>query len=87
MQCRDEHEPIHSPSPFHMLIRSGQKYFYPHAIGGKTGVHSEAQNSLIAVASHKGRNLITVLLQCTEKDDMFADAKKLFEAAFLEGAL
>ena len=68
-----------------LLIRSGQKYFYPHAIGGKTGVHSEAQNSLIAVASHKGRNLITVLLQCTEKDDMFADAKKLFEAAFLEG--
>ena len=70
-----------------LLIRPGHKYFYPYAVGGKTGIHTEAQSSLVAVASHEGRNLVAVLVQCPEKNDSFEDAKSLFEAAFSENEL
>ena len=70
-----------------LLIRPGQKHFYPQAIGGKTGVHQEAQNSLVAVASSRGRNLVVILMQCSKKEDIFLDSKKLFEAAFAEEIL
>lgn len=67
-----------------LLVRPGQKYFYPYALGGKTGIHTEAKSSLVAVASHKGRNLLVVLIQCPEKTDTYEDARTLFDAAFAE---
>lgn len=72
---------------FNLMIRPDQKYFYPYAIGGKTGIHSKAKSSLIALASHNGRNLVAVLMQCPEKTDTFEDAKILFEKAFSENPI
>lgn len=67
-----------------MLIRNGNHLYYPQVIGGKTGKHSEAKNSLVAQAKYKDRRLIAVLMQCPVLNDVFVDAKKLFEEAFLE---
>ena len=67
-----------------LLVRPEKKYFYPYALGGKTGIHTEAKSSLVAVASHNERNLLVVLMQCPKKMDTFKDAKTLFDAAFAE---
>jgi len=65
------------------LLRRG-KYYYPHTIGVKTGYTSMADNTFVAAAEKDGRKLITVLLKTPEREDMFFDAVKLFEAAFKE---
>ncbi|MCH9632329.1 MAG: D-alanyl-D-alanine carboxypeptidase DacF [Chlamydiae bacterium] len=67
-----------------LLVRPGQKYFYPYALGGKTGNHTEAKRSLVAVASHKGRNLVAVLIQSPTTSSSFEDARILFDTAFSE---
>lgn len=63
------------------LLRNG-KYYYPKAIGIKTGYTSIARHNLIAAAKHEGRELIAVLLKCDESGQVFRDAIKLFDAAF-----
>lgn len=68
------------------LLRTG-KFFYPKAIGVKTGYTSDAENTLVAAASSEGRTLIAVLLKTKEREDIFKDAKKLFEAAFSQPKL
>lgn len=65
------------------LLKPG-KYFYPKAIGVKTGYHSKAKNTLVAAAEHEGRVLIAVLLGCKNKGDRYEDAIRLFETAFSE---
>lgn len=65
------------------LLRRG-KFFYPKAIGIKTGHTSIAQNTFIGAARYKGRTLIAVLLKVKERSDIFTDSIKLFEAAFNE---
>ncbi len=65
------------------LIRHGPHY-YEHAIGGKTGYHSDAKNNLVAAAEYKGRTLIVVVMGCNTQADSFKEAKKIFEAAFQE---
>lgn len=67
------------------LIRPG-KYFYPKAIGIKTGSYSLALNSIVAAAydEEQQRTLIAVLLRCKDRGEMFQDVIKLFETAFKE---
>lgn len=72
------------PSPLlqsNRLLRSG-KYYYPKAIGIKTGYHSMAQNTIVAAAKQDDRTLIVVLLKVKERSDLFQDAIALFDAAF-----
>jgi D-alanyl-D-alanine carboxypeptidase (penicillin-binding protein 5/6) len=64
------------------LLRKGRKNYYTKAIGIKTGYTSLAQHTLVAAARDKSRTLIAVLLKNEERQKMFADAIKLFEAAF-----
>jgi D-alanyl-D-alanine carboxypeptidase (penicillin-binding protein 5/6) len=66
------------------LLKQGNRFYYPKAIGIKTGYTSKAQNTLVAAAKDQGRTLIAVLLGCEKRDDRYTDAKKLFEAAFNE---
>lgn len=66
------------------LIVKGHKHYYAKAIGGKTGYIGIAQHNFIAVAKEGDRILIAVMLKCKNRDDLFADAKALFEAAFAE---
>lgn len=67
-----------------LLIQPGP-FFYPQAIGMKTGYHSEAGYTYVGVAKHQGRTLIAVLLGCNESyHQCFRDAIRLFDAAFEE---
>jgi len=63
------------------LLRPG-KFFYPKAIGVKTGYISAAGHTYVSAARDNGRTLIAVLLKTKERNEMFTDATKLFEAAF-----
>ena len=65
------------------LLRAG-KYFYPKAIGVKTGHIARAKFTLVAAAQDGDRTLIAVLLGCPHFEDRFKDAIKLFDAAFKE---
>jgi D-alanyl-D-alanine carboxypeptidase (penicillin-binding protein 5/6) len=66
------------------LLKPNSQYFYPKAIGVKTGYTAAAQNTLIAAAEHEGRLLIAVLLGYEKSSDRFLEARKLFETAFNE---
>lgn len=63
------------------LLKKGQ-YYYPKAIGVKTGYHSKAEHTLIAAAKQDDRVLIAVLLKTKDRGEMFSDAIKIFEEAF-----
>lgn len=63
------------------LLRKGE-YYYPKAIGVKTGFTGMAQSTFCAAAQHNGRTLVLVLLKTKERKDMFKDAIKVFETAF-----
>jgi len=65
------------------LMRQG-RYYYPYAVGVKTGYHSKAQNTLVAAAEKDGRLLICSLMLCKDRSQRFQDARTLFEAAFNE---
>lgn len=69
-----------------MLLRSG-KYYYPQAIGIKTGYHARAGHNIVAAAKKDNRTLIAVLLKEKRRSELFQDAKKLFEAAFQQAQM
>lgn len=63
------------------LLRKGA-YYYPYAIGVKTGSGSPALNTFVGAANDGERTLIAVLLKVKEREDLWKDSIKLFEAAF-----
>lgn len=63
------------------LLRPG-KFHYAKAIGVKTGYHAKAKKTFIGAARADGRTLIVVLLGYQDRNAIFEDAIKLFEAAF-----
>lgn len=63
------------------LMRSGE-FYYPKAIGVKTGWMSKAGNTFVAAARDGDRTLIAVLLNVKERKDIFRDSIRLFDAAF-----
>lgn len=63
------------------LIQPG-KFFYPQAIGMKTGYHSDAGYTYAGAAKNDGRTLIAVVLGCDDYHQCFRDAIRLFDAAF-----
>lgn len=65
------------------LLRNG-KFYYPKAFGVKTGYIAKAGNTFVAAARQDDRTLIAVLLKAKERNEMFSDAIKMFEAAFNE---
>lgn len=65
------------------LLRKG-KLHYNKAIGVKTGWTSDAKSTLIAAAEYNGRTLIAVLIKVKERESIFSDAQKMFEAAFAQ---
>ncbi len=66
------------------LLRKGGDFFYPHAVGIKTGYHSKAQHALVAAAEKDGRLLICAMMRCKDRINIWQDAKNLFDAAFNE---
>lgn len=63
------------------LLRAGE-YFYPRAIGVKTGRTSKAGNTFVAAATEGDRTLIAVLMNVKDRKDIFKDSIRLFDAAF-----
>ena len=65
------------------LLRPGA-FYYPKAIGIKTGYTQSGGYTMVAAAKHRDRTLIAVLLGCEKIDQRYRDAVALFEAAFAE---
>jgi D-alanyl-D-alanine carboxypeptidase (penicillin-binding protein 5/6) len=68
---------------FNKLLRPGP-FYYPKAIGVKTGHTKAAGYTLVAAATHEGRTLIAVSLGATDRNTRYRDTIKLFDAAFAE---
>ncbi len=66
------------------LMKKESSYYYPYAIGVKTGYHSHAGYTLVGAAENGERQVIAVLLGEEKNEKRYIDARKLFEAAFLE---
>ncbi len=65
------------------LIRPG-RFYYPKAIGIKTGHIYASGFTLVAAAQDSNRKLIAVLLGCETIEQRYKDAIALFEAGFNE---
>ncbi|MBJ7448789.1 MAG: D-alanyl-D-alanine carboxypeptidase [Parachlamydiales bacterium] len=76
-------QPAHMLTQTNRLLKQGP-YYYPKAIGIKTGYYSKAGHALVAAAQEGDRMLIAIILHCTERGDAFKDAIKLFDTAFKE---
>lgn len=59
-------------------------FYYPMAIGGKTGYTKDAGYNLVAVASDGDRELIAVVNKLSAKEQMYRDVITMFETAFNE---
>ncbi len=68
---------------YNRLLKEG-KYYYPYAIGVKSGYHSNSKYNLVAAAEKDSRTLIAVLFGGEDPTYRYIDAKKLFEEAFSE---
>lgn len=64
------------------LISKKSVYYYPYALGGKTGYHDQSKNTFVAAAKKGGRTLVVVLMQCPNKNKKYEDAIALFEHGF-----
>ncbi|MGE3953852.1 MAG: D-alanyl-D-alanine carboxypeptidase family protein [Parachlamydiales bacterium] len=66
------------------LVVPGKKFYYPKAIGVKTGGTTAAKATLVGAAEWEGRELIAVVMGCASFPAAYADVISLFEAAFNE---
>ena len=57
-------------------------YYYPYAIGVKTGFTSPAGNCLVAAANNNGLEFISVILGAPDKNTRYSDAINMFNFAF-----
>lgn len=65
------------------LVKPG-RFYYPKAVGIKTGYTLDAGYTMIAAAEDKQRKLIVVLLGCEKIEQRYKDVIALFEAGFNE---
>lgn len=65
------------------LIKPG-KFYYPKAIGIKTGYTDDAGYTLVSAAADQNRKMIVVLMGCDKLEQRYRDAISLFEAGFNE---
>ncbi|MEG0767585.1 MAG: hypothetical protein RR482_07700, partial [Clostridia bacterium] len=66
-----------------LLQESDTHYYYPYAIGVKTGFHSQAGYTLVAAAEKNGVTMIAVALY-TGKYSRWADVRRLLEYGFTQ---
>lgn len=70
-------------SQYNALVKPG-KFYYPKALGIKTGYTVDAGYCLVTAAVDGSRRLIVVLLGCEKLEQRYQDAIALFEKAFNE---
>lgn len=66
------------------LVKPGRQFFYPKAIGIKTGYIAAGGYTLVSAAEDVNRKLIAVVLGCERIEQRYMDAIALFEAGFNE---
>lgn len=64
------------------LVKPGSSYYYPFAIGAKTGYNDQSKNTLIAASKKNGKTLVVVLLKCPKSGQRYEDAILLFKEGF-----
>lgn len=65
----------------HFLLVSTSNYYYPAAIGGKTGYTDEAGRTLVTVAEKNGLKLISVIMK-SDNEHIFSDTASLLDYGF-----
>lgn len=65
------------------LIKPG-KFYYPKAIGVKTGYTASSGYTIAAAAADQNRKMIAVLMGCNKLEQRYRDTIALFEAGFNE---
>ncbi|MBS0620301.1 MAG: D-alanyl-D-alanine carboxypeptidase [Verrucomicrobia bacterium] len=65
------------------LIKPG-KFFYPKALGGKTGYTVSSGYTLVAAAEDPQRQCVAVVFGCQSREQCYRDIITLFDAAFEE---
>lgn len=65
----------------HSLLLSTSNYYYPYAIGGKTGYTDEAGRTLVTAAEKDGLTLICVIMK-SDDEHIFSDTVSLFDYGF-----
>lgn len=66
------------------LLKPGSKFYYPKAIGVKTGYIKESGYNIVAAAEDAQRKLIAVVMGCSSLDVRYKEVCALFDAAFKE---
>lgn len=64
------------------LIHPKDKFYYPDAIGIKTGYTDNSKHCLIAAASRNGTEFLVVILGSSTKDSKWTDATTLLDYGF-----
>ena len=65
----------------HPLLVSTSNYYYPAAIGGKTGYTDEAGRTLVTAAQKNGLKLISVIMK-SDNEHIFSDTASLLDYGF-----
>jgi D-alanyl-D-alanine carboxypeptidase (penicillin-binding protein 5/6) len=73
-----------SLSQHNALVKPGNKFYYPKALGIKTGYTIAGGYSIVSAAEDENRKLIAVVLGCEKIEQRYKDAIALFEAGFNE---
>ena len=64
------------------MLKPTSDYYYQYAIGGKTGFHDDAKNTLVTCAEKDGVKLISVVMKANGYNQAFTDSKTLLDYGF-----
>lgn len=65
----------------HKMMQPDTEYYYEGCLGGKTGYTETALNTLVAIASRNGKNLLCVTMR-TQGRQVYTDTASLFDYGF-----
>lgn len=68
-------------SQHHKMLKESEEYYYPYAVGGKTGFTKAALNTLVTYATKDDRNLVCVSLR-TNGSQYYKDTATLLNYGF-----
>ena len=64
------------------MLKPTSDYYYQYAIGGKTGFHDDAKNTLVTCAEKDGVKLISVVMKANGYNQAYTDSKTLLDYGF-----
>ena len=64
------------------MLKPTSDYYYQYAIGGKTGLHDDAKNTLVTCAEKDGVKLISVVMKANGYNQAYTDSKTLLDYGF-----